>query len=243
MSPENRTALAAWCEQWLGAVPRQVLFERGHSSRVIGVALTDGRLVVVKVRAPAPRITGCVAVQRGLFGAGFPCPEPLAGPLPWGDDVATAETLLPGGAPRTIDGHAPEAFAMLLAVLISSAPPVPAVPSLEPSPPWVGWAHDGAGVWPQPDDLEVDLNVHPGPAWLDELGGRIRARIAGSTTQPVIVGHGDWESHNIGWQGSTALAVFDWDSVVALSEVCHRRRCGDGLPIRRAGGCRHRRPN
>jgi hypothetical protein len=56
---------------------------------VTGLRLADGREVVVKVRSPAPRLRGCVAVQAALAGAGFPCPRPLAGPA-WLDGVAAA---------------------------------------------------------------------------------------------------------------------------------------------------------
>jgi len=72
--------LEAWCAQWLGATSTQRLFESAHLSIVVGLRLTDGREVVVKVRPPADRIQGCVSVQRHLWAAGFPCPAPLVGP-------------------------------------------------------------------------------------------------------------------------------------------------------------------
>jgi hypothetical protein len=72
--------LEAWCDQWLGAKPRCMLFNIAHLSIVAGLRLADGREVVVKVRPPADRIQGCVHVQRHLWKAGFPCPEPLVGP-------------------------------------------------------------------------------------------------------------------------------------------------------------------
>ena len=33
-----------------------------------------------------------------LFESGYPCPEPLSGPAPFGDGMATAEVYVPGGA-------------------------------------------------------------------------------------------------------------------------------------------------
>src|SRR5215510_6070466 len=84
-------ALAAWCARWLGAQPTSVLFEVAHLSIVAGLRLTDGREVVVKVRPPAARLQACVHVQRHLWDAGFPCPQPLAGPHPLGTLTATAE--------------------------------------------------------------------------------------------------------------------------------------------------------
>ncbi len=217
MTQADRALLNEWCEKWLGAVPRRLMFERGHISRVIGARLSDGRPVVIKVRPFAPRISGCVAVQRHLFSTGFPCPEPLAGPAPLGGDIATAEVYVPGGVALTANGRVAALFAELLVDLLNRAPPLPAVPSLEPAPPWVGWNHEGPGTWPHPDDLDVDLNNDYGPHWIDQLGSRLRARLSGCATQSRI-GHVDWESHNIRWEGTTPLAVDDWDSVAVLDE-------------------------
>jgi hypothetical protein len=73
-------AVAAWCTHRPGAGPTEVLFRAGHLSAVVGLRLTDGRRIVVKARAPSPRVHGCVAVQHALAQAGFPCPRPLVGP-------------------------------------------------------------------------------------------------------------------------------------------------------------------
>src|SRR5215472_12884401 len=75
-------ALADWCARWLGAPPAAELFQSGFLSTVIGVRLTDGREVVVKVRPPSSRLAGCAVVHRALWTAGFPCPELLVGPQP-----------------------------------------------------------------------------------------------------------------------------------------------------------------
>jgi hypothetical protein len=72
-----------------------MLFELAHLSVVADLRLTDGREVVVKARPPADRIRGSVHVQRHLWSAGFPCPEPLAGPAPMGALTATTEAFVP----------------------------------------------------------------------------------------------------------------------------------------------------
>jgi Ser/Thr protein kinase RdoA (MazF antagonist) len=210
-------ALADWCVQWLGAAPLNLLFESGHLSNVVGFELSDGRQVVVKIRPPAARIAGCIAVQSHLFAAGFPCPKPLAGPAPIGSATATAETYLRGGAVLDADAAAPALFAKLLADLVRLAPPVATIPTLEPAPPWVGWDHQATGTWPRTDDLDVDLNANPGPAWIDKIGRSLRERLS-NVTGEALIGHLDWESHNIRWSGQKAFAVDDWDSVAALSE-------------------------
>ncbi len=96
--PTIPAAIEAWCLRWLGAEPSDVLFQVGHLSQVIGLRLPDLGAVVVKVRPPSERLVACVIVQRHLWAAGFPCPEPLAGPAPLGPLSATAETLVEGGS-------------------------------------------------------------------------------------------------------------------------------------------------
>jgi hypothetical protein len=34
-----------------------------------------------------------------------------------------------------------------------------------------------------------------------------------------VVGHVDWEAHNMAWDGDVPVAVWDWDSVAAPPEV------------------------
>ncbi|HEV2034786.1 MAG TPA: hypothetical protein VGU71_11420 [Candidatus Dormibacteraeota bacterium] len=217
MDPVDRHLLNEWCERWLGSVPVRHLFARHHLSSVVGLGLPDGRNVVVKIRPGATRIAGCVAVQRHLFGSGFPCPEPLVGPAPFGSGIATAETYLADGERLIADAVGTPLFAELLARLVGSAPPLASLPTLEPPPPWVAWGHEGAGIWPRPDDLNVDLNEETGATWIDEIGRRVRRRLLASPGAP-IVGHVDWESQNLRWKGISPFSVDDWDSVAALSE-------------------------
>jgi hypothetical protein len=192
--------LASWCARWLGARPTRTLFQAQHLSSVTGLRLADGREVVVKALPPAERIRGCVEVQRRLWQAGFPCPEPLVGPVGLGAQVATAEAFVPGGTQLDRAADSPRLFAEALAALIRLAPPVDTVPSLAPTPPWVGWDHDQQGIWPRPDDRDADLNASAGPAWLDDVGRRVRRRLQGYSG-PAIVGHADWESQNLRWLG------------------------------------------
>jgi hypothetical protein len=171
----QRDEVAAWCARWLGAQPTNVLFEVAHLSRVTGLRLADGREVVVKARSPADRIQACVHVQRHLWAAGFPCPQPFAGPHPLGPMTATAEALVPGGTRLEPGADSPKLFAEALAAL----------PTLAPPPAWIFWDHDQPGIWPLPDDRDDDLNRHPGPVWLDEVGRRARRclRVAGRIMQ------------------------------------------------------------
>jgi hypothetical protein len=211
-------ALSAWCAQWLGSAAQDVLFWHRHLSAVAGVRLADGREVVIKVRPPAVRLTGCHAVHAHVFGAGFPCPEPLVGPRPLLGRAATAETLVDGGEQLAPGPDSPRLFAESLAELLRVVPAVSAVPCLEPPPAWVWWDHDGPAVWPQPDDLDADLNAIPETAWLDDVGRRVQVRLRRYKGE-AMVGHGDWESQNMRWRERRLHAVFDWDSATARPEA------------------------
>jgi Ser/Thr protein kinase RdoA (MazF antagonist) len=209
-------ALDAWCDRWLGAGLDEVLFTTGHLSFVIGLRLADRREVVVKVRPAADRLAACTEVQRALWRSGFPCPQPLVGPVPLNGHAANAEVLVPGGDVLDVAGDAVIHYARLLARLLQLAPGHAA--GLAPNPPWVAWDHCHDGVWPPPDDRVADLNAHPETAWLDEIGERVQRRLRRMQSAPTVVGHGDWEGHNLRWHGDTPWVVHDWDSVVTGPE-------------------------
>lgn len=214
----SQEQLASWCRRWLGAEPSRVLFEAGYLSAVVGLELANGRTVVVKAREPADRIAACVQVQRHLWAAGFPCPEPLAGPAPLGALLATAEVYLPGGTLLAPGPDTPRLYAEALAASVALAPPLTTLPTLAPPPAWMWWDHNQPGIWPIPDDPLVSLNVRTGPEWLDEVGRRVRQRLA-QCEQPAVAGHADWYSENLRWHGQQLHTVHDWDSVAARPEA------------------------
>jgi hypothetical protein len=162
-------------------------------------------------------------VQRQLWQTGFPCPEPLAGPLPLGDTgyAVNAETCITGGAPYPEGAGKARvrAFASLLARFIGLAASPGTVPDLAPSPAWIHWDHPFAGVWPPPDDRDTDLNSVPGTVWLDDLGRAARDRLVATRATAPVIGHCDWESHNLDFRDGQPWAVHDWDSVVGAAET------------------------
>ena len=229
-------ALNTWCLRHLGSAPTRTLFTAGNLAAVHGLRLADGRDVVVKVRPQAARYAACTAVQRHLWAAGFPCPEPLAGPLPLLPEGAAeaagsaaccvnAESLVPGGEPypatadESADTARAAAFAGLLARFVALAPSPADAGDLAPSPAWIDWDHAHPGLWPPPDDRDVDLNALSETAWIDELGHAARARLAGTRGAANVIGHGDWESHNLDFRDGRPVAVHDWDSVAAAPET------------------------
>jgi hypothetical protein len=209
--------LSAWCAEHLGSPPRTVLFESAHLSAVIGFELADHRKVVIKARRQSDRLLDCLAVQRHLSDAGFPCPRPITDLMAVGHWVVGAEQYIPDGVQLTDGPGVARRFARALVCLVSLAPPVEQVPRLADPVPWLGWNHQEGGLWPTPDDLDVDLNDRPGPAWLDDIAERIRERMRSDNDRPVV-GHGDWESQNLRWIDRSLHCVDDWDSCVSHSE-------------------------
>jgi phosphotransferase family enzyme len=222
MSPRARAIdpgrLAQWCTQHLGSPPADEIFRSGHLSAVIGLRLADDREVVVKVRPDSRRVAACVEVQRRMFQAGYPCPRPLTGAASLGDDVATAEAYVPGGAMLPSANHAAGAFAEAFARLIRLAPRPGEVSTLEPAPPWAAWNQPGDELWPCAEDPDVNLNEVAGPEWIDDAGRRARDRLRASESEAVI-GHCDWLAGNLRWSGDALLVVHDWDSMTADSEA------------------------
>jgi Ser/Thr protein kinase RdoA (MazF antagonist) len=214
----RRGALSRWCERWLSAEPTEVIFATGHLSEVIGLRLADGREVVLKVRPNTRRIGGCVEVQRHLWQSGYPCPMPLAGPAAFEGRTATAEEYVAGGELLERDTESPSRFAGLLWQLVDRCAHMAVADRLSPPPPWVAWDHNRAGVWPLGDDGVRDLNAHPEPRWLDEIGERTRA-ILNAFAAPHVIGHVDWESQNIRWEDGRPLVVHDWDSAASRPEA------------------------
>jgi hypothetical protein len=222
MSPRAQAAdpgrLARWCMEHLGSPPAVEIFRAGYLSAVIGLRLADGREVVVKVRPDSPRIAACVEVQRRMFQAGYPCPQPFTGVAAFGEDVATAEACVPGGATLPEGDHAARAFAEAFAWLIRLAPRLDEVASLDPAPSWAAWNHAEPGLWPPPDESDVNLNGGAGPEWIDDAGRRARDRLRASESEAVI-GHCDWLAGNLRWSGDEPLVVHDWDSMTPDSEA------------------------
>ena len=210
--------LAQWCEEHLGSPQAGEIFSSGNLSAVIGLRLADSRAVVVKVRPDSPRMAACVEVQRRLFESGYPCPAPLTGALPFGAGVATAEAYVPGGDLLPSAGRSAWAFAGAFARLLTLAPRLAEVPALDPPPSWADWNHAGAGLWPRPEDPDVNLSEVAGPAWIDAIGRRARDRLRAGASDAVI-GHCDWLAANLRWSGDKLLVVHDWDSVTADSEA------------------------
>jgi hypothetical protein len=213
-------ALDDWCREHLGAAVAERVFTAGNLSAVYGLRLTDDREVVLKVCGGGPRLDACLRVQRRMWENGFPCPELLTGPHPLGSAMASAEALLPAGDQPALPDAA-VLSARLLARFAECAEGLPAEPDLRPAGAWVRWYHSEDGVWPVPDDRDVDLNAEhcSVTAWVDELGVAVRERLSEIRDAACVLGHGDWHADNVRFRAGQPLAVHDWDSVIYEPEV------------------------
>ncbi|MCX5009230.1 hypothetical protein OHB05_42710 [Streptomyces sp. NBC_00638] len=187
-----------WCLKRLGCPVTERTFTAGNLSMIYDLRLADDRQVVLKIRDDDARLVACTWVQRRMWQAGFPCPEPLSGPLPLSTQAATAETPLPGSeAPEFAD--APRLFAGLLADFVTCAEGLAPQQLLRPAPAWVHWYHREDRVWPVPDDRDVDLNAErcSVTAWIDVLGAAVRERLEEIRDAACVIGHGDWDGRNL----------------------------------------------
>src|SRR5205085_4081986 len=209
----DRGVISDWCAGTLGSRPSRDLFESGYSSVVLGVELADHRHVVVKVRPWQGRLAACADVHDALFRSGFPCPEPLTGIARLGPWAVSAEAVVEEYGQLEPAGDSAQRFAEALAWFVRAAPQAHE-DALSPSPPWTDW--QGAQreeLWPPPDDRHGDLNV-VAKTWIDAAAAAVREFLL-TVRDPVVVGHLDWYSANLGWRSRRLVAVFDLDSVGA----------------------------
>jgi hypothetical protein len=213
--------LQAWCLDYLGDAPADVLFRHQQQleqiSLVFGLRLAGGTDVVVKACADGGRATSCVAAQARLAERGFPCARPLTPVAVVGCQAVHAEELRPGGevlhgdSPEMAAGYA-EVFAWLMAELaeVTVAPPLP-------NPPWVRWDHTDPGVWPASDGLDRrDQSAVPSLAV--DVAVRTRRRLVAAGL-PCVLGYADFEAQNLRWHGRQIWAVHDWDSLAWQPEA------------------------
>jgi hypothetical protein len=200
------------------------LFYRRSASLVVGLALADGRRVVLKLhrwRVSIERVAAVQAVQTYLVQAPHPHPpaptrtHPLLPPKALGAGVVTVEDLLPAGY---ADGHRPairRALASGLASFMAAAAPlrerleIGRAAILEPLP---------GSPYPEPHDLRFDFEgTATGAQWIDELAWEARDGL--EQEDDVAVGHVDWRVGNLGFVDKRLAATYDWDSVGIAPEA------------------------
>jgi Ser/Thr protein kinase RdoA (MazF antagonist) len=214
-------AVSQWCLTHLGARIAQYHFFESSSGSVHGVALTDGRDVVVKVHRPGvPRVflDGLHAVQSEMVGHGCPGPRPLVAPTVARPGHVTAEAML--GPFAKADGHDPRVRGALAGGLVAFLAQARA---LFPDGA-AGLVHpmnvaDGE-LYPEPHSMRFDFTAtSAGAEWIDELAREARTRLAKIDPGPAVLTHGDWRTDNVRVVDGHVVAIYDWDSVCMQPEA------------------------
>jgi hypothetical protein len=216
---EIASVVDRFCTVELGAGISEVLFRATSVGAVVAVRLSDDRRVVVKAHQPREsreRLQAVHDIQKELYHAGLPCPQPLVGAVPLMNAHATAEALLDSGEFR--DTHDPacrrllaEALAWHLAITGPQALPRALAG---------GWSLTGSDrLWPthaHAPMFDFDATT-AGAEWIDTLGAQAKAAL--DRTGPPIAGHSDWSGKHFRFADGAISAIYDWDSLAARSEA------------------------
>jgi hypothetical protein len=218
---DNAAAIAgtldSFCERHLGTRVAHGLFHQSSIGSVTGVALADGRRVVIKAHQPERTpafLAEIVRIQTHLAERGVLATEIVAGPLPLGRGQAVVERYTDAG--RTADAHRPEirrALACSLRAIVETCAQLVASTSLEPG--LLPSSH--VALWPTPHSKLFDFAATArGAEWIDALAARARERMAPAGSD--VIGHGDWRQEHVRFLGDRPVAAFDWDSLCCESE-------------------------
>ncbi|PXY21020.1 phosphotransferase [Prauserella muralis] len=209
--------LPGWCLDQLGSHPAEALFRHQSMSAVFGLRLADGTNVVVKARADDGRAASCVAAQARLAGNGFPCARPLTPVTVAGELAVHAEEFRPHG--EVLHGDGPEVavrYAEVFARLMTGLADLTVAPPL-PNPRWVRWDHADPGLWPSIASLD-EKDQRLVPAHVVDTADRARRRMLAADL-PRVLGHADFEAHNLRWHDHQVVTVHDWDSLAWQPEA------------------------
>jgi Ser/Thr protein kinase RdoA (MazF antagonist) len=215
--------LAATVRERLAADVAEVVFRSGRIDAVYGLRLADGRKVVVKVHRAPVDVCGLAAQRealRHLAAAGYPCPEPVDGPVRRGEHVVTIDSWLERGAPA--DARVPEIRRALAGAFVEHVRILRAVAHLAPRlPAGPAWTRYGDGPWPAPHDPIFDFtHTPPQWAWLDAFARAAADELLALRGHgPSVIGHGDWYDGNARFADGQVVAVFDWDLMAEAEAV------------------------
>lgn len=210
--------VAATAQDQAGAPVDAGIFYHASTGCVFGLRLADGRSVVLKATQPRWEPAFLHAVQRvqhAVAASGFPCPTPIAGPVPIGHGWATMESFLPDPGPRlpTGDASLERSSSGLVGLLHLAGDLDPGGLELHPH------RHEEGALYPAPHSPIIDLDgTTRGAEWIDEWASAAQARRA-SVSLPIVIAHLDWSARNVRMDESGLLAVYDWDSVSVASDA------------------------
>jgi hypothetical protein len=147
---------------------------------VLGLGLEDGQRIFAKIHPPSRGIDALSAiyrVQHGLHRKGFPCPDVLVLPAPFGMGAAVIQEFVDTGEYR--DAHQPDVrrpMAELLATLVREAGEFSSIPGLPRS------RLPLSTLWPVPHNALFDFaKTASGAEWIDRIASRAKVTLANNT--------------------------------------------------------------
>lgn len=189
----------------------ECFYVSSSASLVLGLVTTNGDKVALKVvpleRRAVEQVRAVVGVQRALYDRGIPAPRPLLEPRALGAGVATLDEWVDGDQRDLHDPARRKRAAALLARFVDEAPRLEGLPG--------GLAALSGSVFPMPHHPRFDFS-QPEGAWIDVIAAEAKTGLAANRD---VVGHSDWSTKNMSWQGDDVVAIYDWsDSCVLEAE-------------------------
>jgi Phosphotransferase enzyme family len=213
-------SLSEFCEAELGLRPAEPLFFFVSVGVVFGLQMPDTQRLVIKVHKPDRSrsfLTQMGKVQKYLAAQGYPCPRPVAAPLPLAHGLATIDELIDEGMFR--DGHEPvirQAIAMALFQHIrllqnGEQRGIDLTPFDLRLPPDV--------LWPKPHHAIFNFEAtRDGAEWIDALAWKVKQVLEQAELTPVLA-HNDFSANQMRFVGNQLRIVYDWDSLTLSSEL------------------------
>lgn len=223
----DRQAVTAWLRdvvrRLLGLELAEVDFTAGRIDAVYGVSTADGQRLLIKVHRPPVDLANRRLVgeaQRALAGHGFPCADPLTGPVDVEGRWVSIETLLTEG--DRADAHDPAIRASIAAGLAEHIRILSAIPGFAErvgEPP--AWCIYQRGAWAVTHDPYFDFSNTPDEyAWLQRFAQHSAdLTVALRTPARAVAAHADWYAGNLRFTGPRLSAAFDWDLVADTEPI------------------------
>jgi hypothetical protein len=223
---ETRAEIDSWVASVVGRqLDRRtegLLFRAGRIDAVYGLRLADGGAVVFRLYRPPVDIDVLDARLEALAvlaDRGYPCPQPLSGPVSVDGRLGSIETLLHRGVEE--DARRPAIRRAMTSSLLRHVDLLrdqkTIARRLVTRPAWTRYRD---GPWPRPHDSIFDFSATPGGwEWLDAVAQRATDQVAalragGANLGGEVIGHGDWYAGNVRFAGGQVVAAFDWDLIV-----------------------------
>lgn len=209
--------LEAFAAAALHATVFDALFYASSAGCVAGVALHDGRRVVIKAYQSQwgrPFLSAVRRVQEQLAEARFPCPRPVFGPESAGPALATVEELVPDPGMRTFTRSEMALSAQGLAAQVARCRDL-SEPALRDHHPLSSPQEE---LYPQPHNPIFDFSLQAQDArWIDQLAEAAKAARSVDDS-PLTVIHTDWSARNVRIENGELVVAYDWDSLAEATE-------------------------